>query len=170
MMDDLGSWGIAATVIYVFTIWVPPAGMIVGTLLMWKPAISANKMNNLLKSETIYELPSWINECSNGDQQLFVDEKQITYEEINPEFDTFVNCINIARALSSIVLGLALFGMAIYVVCGGCRDGDCNNPCIKSGNDAKSKREYMEKVKRGLEAVKQEQLKIQNKGPELSTF
>lgn len=113
-------------------------------------------MNNLLKSETIYELPSWINECSRADQRLFVDEKQINYEEIDPEFGTFVDCLIIARALSSIAVGLALFGMALFVVCSRCREGECNNPCGISfeSKGSKSKREQMEKLKRELDAVR----------------
>ena len=34
MEEDLGSWGIVATVIYVITFIVPPVGMIIGTLMM----------------------------------------------------------------------------------------------------------------------------------------
>ena len=113
-------------------------------------------MNNLLKSETIYELPSWINECSRADQRLFVNEKQINYEEIDPEFGTFVDCLLIARALSSITLFAAMFGMALYVVWGRCREGECNNPFKISyeSKQSKSKREQMEKLKRELDAVR----------------
>ena len=64
MYGDLGSWGVAATVIYVFSVVVPPVGMIIGSLLMIEPFFSVNNLNEQLKSETIYELPSWIDECS----------------------------------------------------------------------------------------------------------
>ena len=67
MMNDLGSWGVVATVIYVISIIIPPAGMVLGTLMMLEPTFSVNKLNNQLKSETIFELPSWINECSRED-------------------------------------------------------------------------------------------------------
>ena len=73
MRESYGSWAVAATFIYCFTFCVPPLGMIIGSLLMLKPARLTFELNDFLKTETIYELPSWINGCSRGDQQIFPD-------------------------------------------------------------------------------------------------
>ena len=67
MLASLGSWGVAATFIYTFTFFVPPVGMIIGGLLMITPATDVIRLNDLLKSGTIYELPSWVNECLRED-------------------------------------------------------------------------------------------------------
>ena len=54
---------------------------------MIKPATLTIELNDLLKTEKTYEMPSWINECSADDQQLYNGDKQINYENINQEFN-----------------------------------------------------------------------------------
>ena len=61
MIRSFGSFGVLSTFIYAFTICVMPIGMVLGTLFMIKPMLVTNELHDLLESEKIYEIPTWIN-------------------------------------------------------------------------------------------------------------
>ena len=111
--------------------------------------LSVNELNDVLKSETIYELPSWINECSREDQQLFVDSKQINYEEINPELDSLASYLNTSFILTAVVTILGIVGLCTALIFGNKESCDASNVCAcRFGNNRERlKREYMERVK-----------------------
>ena len=117
MRESYGSWAVAATFIYTFTFCVPPAGMIIGTLLMLKPSRLTIELNDLLKTQKIYELPSWINECSRGDQQVFDGDKQLDYATVDPEFGKLVFCLKFAQIFSIAVVCSAVAWFLLIGIC-----------------------------------------------------
>ena len=70
MHKTYSSWGVAALVLYCVFVLVPPASILLGSSMLIKPMMVTIKGNEVLKSGKVYELPSWINDCSRGDQML----------------------------------------------------------------------------------------------------
>ena len=71
-----------------------------------------NELHDLLESEKIYEIPSWINECSGESQQLFGDIKQIDYDSIDDGLSTLAKCLMINQFLA---LGVVIFTIIIGI-------------------------------------------------------
>ena len=82
MRKDYKSWSIAAVVLYcVFICCIPNASMLLGTGMLIKPLMVTDEANEMLSSGKVFELPSWINDCTRGDQQFNV-ENQFRTEDI----------------------------------------------------------------------------------------
>ena len=68
MQKAISSFGVIALVVYAFTFLIPLVGMILGSLLMIKPMLATNELDDLLESEKVFDIPSWINQCSGESQ------------------------------------------------------------------------------------------------------
>ena len=67
MHNNYRSWGVAAVVLYCLFVMGPPIGVILGSLMLIKPLMVTLEVNDILDSRTVYDLPSWINDCSATD-------------------------------------------------------------------------------------------------------
>ena len=68
MNKAFSTWSMAAIVFYSALFLMPPAAIILGSLMLIKPLMVTIEANELLNSGKAYELPDWINKCSGGDQ------------------------------------------------------------------------------------------------------
>ena len=68
MQKAISSFGILALVAYVFTFFMPFIGMILGSFLMIVPMLYTNELIDFLEEEKVFDIPSWINECSGESQ------------------------------------------------------------------------------------------------------
>ena len=64
MHNNYRPWGVAAVVLYCLTVLFPPAGVIIGSCMLIKPLMVTLDVNEALNTRTVYDLPSWINDCS----------------------------------------------------------------------------------------------------------
>ena len=55
-------WALGAYCLTAFSF--PPAGVILGASILIKPYTTTQNLSDLFNTEKLYELPSWINECS----------------------------------------------------------------------------------------------------------
>ena len=70
MHNNYRSWGVTAVVLYCLFVVAPPIGVIVGSCMLIKPLMVTLEANDTMNSRTVYDLPSWINDCSASDQQF----------------------------------------------------------------------------------------------------
>ena len=108
----------------------------------------------------------------------------MNYDEIDPELGMLANCLNLSLIFTITVVCLTFLGLLIGCWTTNCSICDClceclndccDKCCLNTSNRSNSrrkkikgpkvdlkKRELMEKVKRDLEKVKEDQIRIQN--------
>ena len=78
MLKAYTSWSVAAVTLYSLFFLLPPVSAILGTFMMIKPLMVTLEVNEALDSGKFYELPDWINYCSNNDLWFLEKNKTIT--------------------------------------------------------------------------------------------
>ena len=64
MLESYRSLNAYTLGVYCLTFWMPPLGAVIGALMTIKPAMTTHDLDDLMNNtRTIYELPSWVNQC-----------------------------------------------------------------------------------------------------------